>query len=357
MSEKEKKPDKRKGRALVRGKRATTVNENARYLLADAFELFHKTKQAEGMRERTLKDYTTHWRYFIEWVNESHPEIWYVDQLVSAILREYVFYMSGERSRYEGDETREQEGVALSPTTVSIRLRTLKTMCRFWSNERIIDMNPAQHIKPPKQDEEEIPSFTDEQLRLLLQQPNTDSFAGFRDKVLMCLLADTGLRINEAMALDIGFFDVKNKIIYLPAAINKNRKPRMVPVSIEIMRMVLELVNENKAFFNEGNRLFLTSYGDALDSYTVRKNLTKYGKKAGIHEDVRVSPHTFRHYFCKTYLLNGGDIFTLQKIVGHADIATTRKYIQMDDADIRQQHTQFSPISRLGLHRAGRRKK
>ncbi|UYZ12194.1 tyrosine-type recombinase/integrase [Brevibacillus sp. WF146] len=344
--------DKRTGRKLIRGQRSTTVNERVSYGLDDAFELFYNVKKAEGMRERTLADYKAHWRYFRAWVDDNYPGV-KINDITPSIAREYYIYMADGRTKYEGVEGREIEGQALSPTTVAIRLRTLRTMFNFWARERMIDINPVANLKPPKEDEDEIEAFTDDQLRLLLAAPDTRTFAGFRDKTLMMLLADTGLRINEALALTAEHIDVKARCIHLPAAMNKNRKPRIVPVSHEVLRLLFELMTENKTFFPDAEHIFLTAYGEPLTGDTVRKRLTRYGKQAGIDGQVRVSPHTFRHYFCKTYLLNGGDLFTLQRIVGHADISTTRKYVQMDDENIRAQHAQFSPIMRL---RAGKRR-
>ncbi|MBW5466261.1 tyrosine-type recombinase/integrase [Brevibacillus formosus] len=344
--------DKRAGRKLVRGQRSTTVNERVSYGLDDAFQLFYNVKKAEGMRERTLADYKAHWRYFREWIDEKYPEV-VLNDITPSIAREYYIYMASGRTKYEGVEGREIEGQALSPTTVAIRLRTLRTMFNFWSAERMLDINPVANLKPPKEDEDEIEAFTDEQLRLLLATPDTRTFAGFRDRTLYMLLADSGLRIQEALALTSEHIDIKSRCIHLSAAMNKNRKPRIVPVSADVMRLLFELMTENKAYFPEATHLFITAYGDPLTSDTVRKRLTRYGIEAGIDGDVRVSPHTFRHYFCKTYLLNGGDLFSLQRIVGHSNITTTRKYIQMNDENVRAQHAQFSPIIRL---RAGKRR-
>ncbi|WP_338461668.1 tyrosine-type recombinase/integrase [Brevibacillus borstelensis] len=344
--------DKRAGRKLIRGQRSTTVQERRSYGLDDAFQLFYNVKKAEGMRERTLADYKAHWRYFREWIDENYPNAELGD-ITPSIAREYYIYMANGRTKYEGVEGREIVGQALSPTTVAIRLRTLRTMFNFWARERMVDINPVANLKPPKEDEDEIQAFTDDQLRLLLAAPDTGTFAGFRDRTLYMLLADTGLRIQEALALTPEHLDVKSRCIHLPAAMNKNRKPRIVPVSAEVMRLLFELMTENRAFFPDAERIFITAYGEPLTGDTVRKRLTRYGEQAGIADQVRVSPHTFRHYFCKTYLLNGGDLFTLQRIVGHADISTTRKYIQMDDENVRAQHAQFSPIMRL---RAGKRR-
>ncbi|MFF0831323.1 tyrosine-type recombinase/integrase [Brevibacillus sp. NPDC003359] len=346
------KEDPRIGRQLVRSKRAVTPLTYVTYELDDAFQLFYNVKKAEGMRERTLADYKAHWRYFREWIDENYPDI-KLDEITSTIAWKYYIYMANGRTKYAGVHKREIKGQALSPTTVAIRIRTLRTMFNFWSRERMLDINPVANLKPPKEDEDEIEAFTDDQLHKLINTPDTRTFAGFRDRTLMLLLADSGLRIQESLGLKTEHIDVKSRCIHLSAAMNKNRKPRIVPVSSEVLRLLFELMTENKSFFGDREHVFLSAYGDPLTSDTVRKRFARYGVEAGISEDVRVSPHTFRHYFCKMYLLNGGDLFTLQRIVGHADISTTRKYVQMSDENIRAQHAQFSPIMRL---RAGKRR-
>lgn len=346
--------DPRSGKQTIRGMRATAARQTTlEYDLDSAFDLFYGVKQSLRMRDRTLADYKNHWRYFREWLDDKYPDI-SLNEITQTVLRKYVIYMSNERTKYEGVENRESEGKNLSPTTVAIRLRSLRTMFKFWTEEGLFDVNPAEKLRPPKEDEEEIESFTDEQIRLLLAEPDDRTFAGFRDKVLMMLLADTGLRINEAVNLTTFVVDFKARCLYISSTVEKTRKTRVVPVSVDVIRLLLELVNENKAYFDT-EHIFITNYGEALKADHFRKRLREYGERAGISEQVRVSPHTFRHYFCKTYLLNGGDLFTLQRIVGHKNITTTRKYIQMDDENVKEQHAQFSPINRLGRSRIPRR--
>lgn len=348
--------DPRKGKTIVKGARRPPIQRTTDYALGDAFELFYAAKQADGMRDRTLADYRANWRYFREWLDDRHPEIVTIGSITQTTLREYVNYMMRERTKYDGVDNRRAEGAGLAAATVSIRLRSLRTMFNFWAREEMIERNPAANVKPPREDEDEIDAFTDEELRLLLSAPDVRTYAGFRDKVLMTLLADTGLRINEALALTDEHIEVKSRAIHLPGSMNKNRKVRIVPVSAECMRLLFELMNETRAYF-ETNHIFVTNYGDPMSDYTFRKRLKEYGVKVGLAEKIRIHPHKFRHYFCKMYILNGGDPFTLQRIVGHSDISTTRKYIQMDDESIRQQHAQFTPISRLGMSKIGKRRR
>lgn len=74
--------------------------------------------------------------------------------------------------------------------------------------------------------------------------------------------------------------------------------------------------------------------------------MMEYGDRAGIRNK-RVSPHTLRHTGALFYVMNGGDPFSLQKILGHSDMSTFRKYIQMTNSDVRRQHNSFSPLNRL----------
>lgn len=347
--------DPRKGKSIVRGVDAK-IRKAAKteYTLNKAYEIFYNVKKAERMRERTLADYRKHWRYLNEWLAEAYPELSMLHEFTAEVARDYVTYMSTKRTKYAGIENREVKGRNLAAGTVLIRLRSLRAMCNYWTAEGMVELNPAKNLKPPKQDMDEIETFTDEQLTTLLAAPDVNTFAGYRDKTLMLLLADSGLRINEALNLTLEHLDVKSRCIRLPAAMNKNRKPRIVPLSPEVVRELLTLISENQSFFDT-DHLFVANYGEPLKADHFRRRLSIHARAAGL-DNVKVSPHQFRHYFCKTYLLNGGDIFSLQRIVAHAEISTTRKYVQMSDDNIRQQHSQFSPIQRLGKKSVRKRK-
>jgi integrase/recombinase XerD len=331
---------------MVRGRKAMTTDQSRNYALDEAFELFCKVKEAEGKRKRTLLDYRKHWGYFRKWLDSYHPEITFIRQVTPTIGREYYLYMASDRSKYQGVSNRYLPGVKLAPATVAIRLRSFRAMFRFWTIEGVIKENPTLNIKPPKEDEEEIVVFSEEQLMSMLSAANRKTFKGFRDWVLMTLLADTGLRISEAVSLTTELIDFSNNVIRLPASLNKNRKKRVVPFSSHVSANLHELIEENRLHF-ETDFVFVDVYGKQLTADAVRKIFRRYAEKAGLIGKVKFSPHVFRHFFCRQYLLNGGDIATLQAIVGHADITTTRKYLQVETTHIRSQHEKFSPINRL----------
>ena len=282
-------------------------------------------EKAEGMRERTLEEYVNGWRYFREWLNQYDPEIRFIQQIGAEHLRSYVDYMANKR-KYSEVPCRMQTEETLSPYTVAFRLRILRTMFNFLHRENIIGDNPISNIKQPRFDHKEKDTLTEEQLEKLLAAPDTSTYAGFRDRTLMMLLADGDL----------------------------NRKPRMVPISVHVLREVLRLIDENQRYFNS-DYIFLSNYGEPLKADHFRKRLKLYAKAAGIPVEI-VSPHRFRSFFCRQFLMNGGDLFTLLRIVAHASIETTRRYVPMNDEMIRQQHEHFSPIARMGLSRINKRR-
>ncbi|WP_342438131.1 tyrosine-type recombinase/integrase [Paenibacillus sp. FSL L8-0436] len=340
------------------GKKAVINSKNSRVnkspvvtTLEMAFDLFYSAKRSEGLRERTLSDYRNYWRYFNEWLAKFSYEITDVTQINAELLREYLGYMTHDHKRYEDVEDRQKDGKPLSIATVTSRLRALQTMCKFWADEDIVNENAAARVKAPRHDTEDKTVFTDAQLDALLAAPDTGSYVGIRDRTAMLTLADTGLRVNELLSLETPYIDFSARCIRLPAALNKNRKPRIIPLSPAVLRELLRLIQETSAHF-ETSFVFVSNYGEQLKADHFRKQLRKYATMAGIDtKETRISPHRFRDYFCTNYLVNGGDLFTLQRIVSHADVKTTQGYVRPNEGAIRDNHAQYSPVSRLSNKR------
>ena len=342
--------DPRKGKATVVSKRVTQSegSRTNRISLSLAFDMYYNAKRVEGLRERTLTDCKNYWRYFLEWLEQDRPEVVEVDQITTEVVRSYVGYMMHDHMRYGTVESRKKDSRKLSPATVSSRLRAVQSMCKFWEGEGLLLSDPAAKIKPPRMDVKEKPIMTEEELSALLNAPDVDTYAGYRDYVLILLLADTGLRINEALNLRELHIDVNARCIRLPAELNKNRKPRIIPLSVAVLRELIKLMEETRSYFDT-EYCFVANYGEPLKADHFRKRLLQHACEAGI--DVKktpVTPHRLRDYFCTQYLLNGVDLFTLQRIVAHADIKTTQGYVKPSEAAIRNSHEQFSPLSRIG---------
>ncbi len=132
--------------------------------------------------------------------------------------------------------------------------------------------------------------------------------------------------------------------------LGKGNKERLVPIGKQVQRCLWRYINccrPEPALINCGF-LFLTGNGRPINKDRVEKIMSYYGEKAGI-KGVRCSPHTLRHTAAVRFLRNGGDVFSLQRMLGHASLEMTRRYCEMADADVKRAHLIASPVDNLEL--------
>jgi integrase/recombinase XerD len=292
--------------------------------LFEMFDRFMSFKKTEALASRTLADYYTNFEYFKEFIGEDLT----VDEITTDLFRDFIGYMLHERE--------------LSPVTANVRIRTLRAFIRFCFTEGYISTPIHDKFKPVKTPEDTLESFSPTDIKKLLSIIDDELYTGFRDKVIIFILLDTLVRISELVAIKRCNVDLKGGFIQLEADATKNRKARTVPLSTKTIKLLAEYVKETEDF--EAEHLFLTYDGHQINPSTIRISLRDYGVKAGI-TNKRVSPHTFRHTGALFYVMNGGDPFSLQKILGHSHMNMVRKYIQMTDTDVRRQHNAFSPLN------------
>lgn len=325
----------RKGKRIVRRRTAPTESPSLDYTLKQAFDYFVSVKKAEGVRERTVEDYYKVMRFFSGWLGGMDTP---VNDITTGVIRDYVLFLTEEHVNERTGE------IGLSPHTVNIRIRFLRTFFNLLHREEIVDKNPADNVKQMRADHDTYEPMTDAEVDRLLSVMDVKEYAQFRDLVMTYLILDTGMRVNEVCHLEGADIDFKDKTIYLPASKNKNRKPRVIPLSNKTIRLLLELITENRQNF-DSDYVFLSNYGERYLPNSYRRRLHIHKESAGIER--RITPHSLRHLFCRNYILSGGDVFSLQRIVGHQDISTTRKYTEMTREDLQTQHSQFSPVLRL----------
>jgi len=338
--------DKRKGRTLVR-KRPGVKARSEITSLDDLHRIFIDYKTSQGLRARTISEHKIHYRYFKEWLDIQYPNIT-AQEVSQQHIQEYVSFMSSGVVKFDNHPYRPQEEIGLSPMTINIRLRTLKCFIKYLYEQGYIDSNPAASIKHFKTDEDYIGAFTENQIEKLLKAPDRKTYAGFRDYVAMLTLLDCGLRVSELLSLTPEMFDPSARMLTLSGKITKNRKIRQVPLSPETVKVLKQLIQENRHLFypDVPEKVFVTAFGDPLGITILSRRIKRYAEKAKI-TGVRVSPHTFRHTFSKFYILNGGDPYSLQRLLGHSSMDTTRKYVQMYSEDVKNQHNKYSPLKRI----------
>jgi integrase/recombinase XerD len=295
--------------------------------LKDMFERFMLHKETEGLTRTTIRDYYIHFRYFLEYLEvDDVPN----EDITLDLFRGYIGFMLHEKG--------------VSPVSINVRIRTLRAFLRHWYLEEWIDVPIHERFKPIKPQEDTLASFTHEEVRALINSIDTSTFKGFRDLVIIYVLLDTMVRCSELIKIQRENVDLKAGFIQLEPHEKKTKRARIVPLSTKTIKLLKDNMDTTATF--ESDVLFVTYEGDPIADNTIRKNLKEWGIAASIRNK-RVSPHTFRHTGALFYIMNGGDPFSLQKILGHTDMSMVRKYIQMTDTDVKRQHNKYIPLNYL----------
>lgn len=244
------------------------------------------------------------------------------------IIREnIILYMMEELGRKE--------------SAINAKLRAVRAWLNWLHSEKMLENNPAENLSLIKQKRTIIETFDREQMRDILDQPDQGTFTGLRDHTLMSLLFETGVRLRELCDLSTSDILWEQSQIRVDG---KGDKERLVPFQIKMKRLLRKYISVRGDVENDS--LFVTIDNTPLTRRQVQNLINMYGKKANI-KNVRCSPHTFRHTFAKMSVQNGADIFTLQKILGHASLEMVRTYVELFSPEVAANHRRFSPLENL----------
>lgn len=221
-------------------------------------------------------------------------------------------------------------------------LQALKQFFEYLKVECVISKNPCDGIGfksyTPK-----IVNLDDDVIRQLIELPDKSTFAGTRDYALLLTLLDCGIRPNEAVQLRIKDVNFLNSQVIVREEYSKTRTMRVLPLSIKPLQAIRRLLAVRPQEWKETIPIFCTSSGTPFDTHDLQWNFRQYSKKLGVN----VTPYSLRHQFALYFLRNGGNVFALQKIMGHTKLEMTRNYIAIVESDITGNHEKASPIANL----------
>jgi integrase/recombinase XerD len=174
--------------------------------------------------------------------------------------------------------------------------------------------------------------------------------SAFRDEAIILTLLDTGLRASELCALTLADLDLKAGKLQVRHGVMggaKGGKGRQVYIGKITRKAIWRYISSRGTVVNPDAPLFICQLGFPFNKDSLRQLLGRIGKRANIH---KVFPHKFRHTFAITYLRSGGDVFTLQALLGHSSLDMVRHYAQIAQIDVEKAHQKASPADnwRLG---------
>jgi len=276
-------------------------------LLGQELQKFLRTCETAGKSERTREQYRDAVKRLMELTGDIQ-----VESLAQEDIGQFTLGLK---------ET-------LAPGSVNYYLRGLRAFVNH------LQLNVS--VTMVKETKKQIIPFSEAQIRKFFQVINKNTFVGVRDDTLFNLLFDTGVRVSEATGIckeDIVGANIK--------VLGKGQKERIVPVgshTLSKLQGYLEQVDD----LPEDVPIFISENNVPLNRHTVNDRIRLYAKKAKI-KGVRPSCHTFRHTFARAYLLNGGDMYTLQRILGHETLDMVRQYVFLFTSDIEAMHKKYSP--------------
>jgi site-specific recombinase XerD len=229
------------------------------------------------------------------------------------------------------------------PNTQKAYHRVLDAFFRWLVNEERLAESPMKRVPKPQLPQEQVKPLTPEELARLLAQPDRGTFTGIRDAALIAFLADTGLRITEALSVRLSDMDPKQRSV---SVMGKGSKARTVFYGEAVQGLLRDYLRR-RGDVDENDLLFVSSLGEPLCRFSLTRRIHGYGKKAGI-TGKRVSAHTLRHTFGVSWCLNGGDAYSLQRLMGHSTPEMTAKYVNFATGDLARLHRAASPMDRLG---------
>jgi integrase/recombinase XerD len=278
----------------------------------------------KGLAENSLVAYRSDLAKLKEWSEKNGLDLLKISR---TDLREWLIDLSGKM---------------LSENSKRRLLSSLRGFYKFLMFEGHTAENPAENLDSPSKSFY-LPKFLNQaDVELLLSQPDTSTETGLRDRAILELLYSSGLRVSEAVNIQIRDIDLDSGVL---TTTGKGSKTRRVPVGTSAVEWVKSYLAYRRKHENTGSQnLFVSPAGRPLNRQIIHSMIKEYAEKCGLEG---VSPHTLRHSFATHLVQNRADIRSVQQMLGHADISTTQIYTHITDSHLKSSYERFHPRSRV----------
>jgi integrase/recombinase XerD len=307
--------------------------------LQDALVAYRTYTRAEGKSPKTVAWVVSSVGYFAEFLGPEQRDI---GTITSNDLRRFIIALQ-DKPKFANHPYNKPQQAKLSSQSIETYCRAIKAFFGFLKREGFIENNAMAKVKMPKVPETVIPTFSEKEMEKLLAQADKSSNEGFRDYCLLLIFIDTGIRLSELAYLKTDDIDYEQNLFRV---MGKGRKERFVPFGRRVAKALMKYQLKCRPEPIGTENFWLRRDGQPLLPKRIEKLISAYGKKAGLK---RCYAHKLRHTSSVMYLRNGGDVFSLQKKLGHRSLEMTRRYSNLADSDVRRQHLAYGVADRLKI--------
>lgn len=279
-----------------------------------------------NLREGTIKHYKQIFHKFFNYFDPEMP----VTDFNELVYNDFVMHLK---------ETMHND------VSINTNLRDLITVLHFFMDEGYIEPFKMKSIKV---DQHPVETYSEEELKLLLKKPNIKkcSFTEYQCWVITTFLFCTGVRQRSLIHIQVKDVDFENNIVHVN--VTKNRKPLIVPINQTLSNILKEFLKYRQHKSSE-DWLFCNVYGQQLIKETCYHMLCSYNKSRGVQT---TGIHRYRHTFAKQWMLSGGNVVALSRLLGHSNLSITQNYINLLVSDLSKQVNEINLLDKFSERRS-----
>ena len=304
------------------------MNKGNDITIEQGFERFLRWCRLKGYAEYTIEFYDEIRMNFARFKNLDES----IEDLNKELFEEYILFL---------------QKTDVGSVSIFIYTKGLKRVCNYFMDEDLID--PFTVVLPKM----EIPVkevYTEAELRKLLKKPNLKKcrFSEYRNWVIVNYLLGTGQRRNTVTNLKIGDVDLDNRLVRL--RVTKNKKETILPLTSSLVSILDEYLCYRGG--EKGDYLFCAQNGGKLNNNSLTNGIRDYNLRRGVE---KTSVHLFRHTFAYMAMNNEMDVLKIQRLLCHARLDTTQKYLrQFGFAELQKDYEKYNPLESMQNHSVAR---
>lgn len=299
-------------------------------ILQDVIKEFIFEIKLRNYSERTIKGYKNNILKFARYM-ENEFEIVEIEDITHIHIKSYLNFLKEN---------------GLTEVYINTILKNLRSFYKYCFTEGYC-LNIALKVGWLRERKIIIKTFSDNEIRKMMDVYNYSSYIHARNKCIMAILIDTGIRNFELCQLKIT--DIRETVIYI---MGKGKKERVVPISPYLKKIMIKYERIREGYLKNNilhyDNYFLSYRNKPLTIEAVERIVRLCGEKANVNKNIRCSPHTLRHYFAQSQLKNGLDVYSLSRLLGHENVTITKRYLQgLKDKEVLELGVEASPLMNL----------
>ena len=309
-------------------------------------EMYLSTLETEGKSLRYIGWLRDRLRYFCEFMQKHHGESIKIQDLTVQDGRDFLHELMNRDVKYRDHPMKKQTPGKLKIQYIHGCGRAVRSFSTWAHEEGYLEENMMRKLKLPKLPKTFPEPLTEAEMQRVLAASLDNTQERLRNFAIIMLFLDTGIRLSELVNLQISRIDFT---IGEMTIFGKGSKERRVPIGTQAKKALVDYMTRERgeaANPRDEDILFLTVDRNPVTTNVVEKVLQRVKIAAKVP---KLHPHICRHTFSVRYLVNGGDVFSLQKILGHTSLEMTRKYVNLASGDVKDMHRRFSPMDNLNF--------